>query len=40
MIEAIWTGKPKSLCIGKWILKVDGRDVSDKIPDDLKRHNM
>lgn len=40
MIEANWSGVYPSVCYGKWTLKVNGRDVSDKIPEDLKEFPM
>lgn len=38
MVEAEWTGSYPCLCSGTWILKVNGIDVSDVIPEN-KRHN-
>ena len=39
-VEVEWSGGYLCLCHGKWTLKVDGRDVSDKIPEDLKKDDM
>ena len=39
-VEAEWTGCYPRLCSGKWILKVGGVNVSDKIPEDLQRSPM
>lgn len=38
-VEAIWNIEGMR-CYGKWTLKVDGKDVSDKIPENLRRNNM
>lgn len=40
MVKAEWTGKFPSLCSGVWKLWVDGVDVSDKIPEDLRSSEM
>lgn len=32
MVEAKWSGLYPCLCSGEWTLKVNGKDVSDKIP--------
>lgn len=37
MVEATWTGAAPNLCSGRWVLKIDGKDVSRKIPL-VKRH--
>lgn len=36
VVEAKWTGKWTCLCHGEWILIVDGVDVSNKIPEELR----
>lgn len=38
-VEAIWNIKAMPCC-GEWTLKVDGKDVSDKIPEGLKQNYM
>ena len=40
MVEAKWSGSYPCLCFGKWTLKVNGEDVSDKIPEDLRDSSM
>lgn len=40
MIEAKWSGSYPCLCIGKWTLIVDGEDVSEKIPEELRNTDM
>lgn len=40
MFEAAWTGCYPCLCFGEWIIKKDGKDVSDAIPDDLRHYHM
>lgn len=40
VVEAKWSGKWPCLCHGKWTLIVDGVDVSDKIPKELKDSSM
>lgn len=40
MVEAKWSGSYPCLCCGKWTLKVNGEDVSDKIPKDLRDSSM
>lgn len=40
MVEASWSGKYPCYCSGQWTLKVDGKDVSDKIPESLRGHSM
>lgn len=39
-VEAYWSGKYPSLCIGEWTLLIDGKDVSDKIPEEVRRLHM
>jgi hypothetical protein len=39
-VIAKWTGEYPCLCTGEWVLKVDGKDVSNKIPLDLKNSDM
>ena len=39
-VEAKWTGKYPNLCSGQWILKVDNKDVSYLIPDELRNEPM
>lgn len=40
MFEVEWTGEWPSLCCGKWIIKKNGVDVSDKIPESLRENDM
>lgn len=40
MVEAKWSGRYPCLCSGEWTLKVDGVDVSKKIPKDLRTSSM
>ena len=40
MIEAHWNGSYPCLCFGEWMLKVNGKDVSNKIPDELRKDSM
>lgn len=40
MVEAEWTGSYPCLCSGTWILKVNGVDVSDKIPKNKRHRDM
>lgn len=40
MVEAKWSGKYPLLCRGQWSLKVDGKDVTDKIPVKLRQGSM
>jgi len=40
MVEANWSGSYPCLCFGEWTLKVNGKDVSDKIPEDLRESSM
>lgn len=39
-IKAKWTGHGLALCIGEWKLYVEGKDVTDKIPEDLRTEPM
>jgi hypothetical protein len=39
-VEANWSGSYPCLCSGEWTLFIDGKDVSDKIPKDLKNEPM
>jgi len=36
MVNAIWTGKYPTYCRGEWILEIDGKNVSDRIPDEYR----
>lgn len=40
MVEANWSGSYPCLCFGKWTLKVNGENVSNKIPKDLRNESM
>lgn len=40
MVEAKWSGSYPCLCFGEWTLKVNGKDVSKKIPEDLRNSSM
>ena len=40
MVMAEWTGAYPNLCIGHWVLIVNGIDVSSKIPSDLFKTPM
>lgn len=40
MVQAKWSGSYPCLCFGKWTLKVNGKDVSKKIPKDLRESPM
>ena len=40
MVEANWSGTYPCLCCGQWTLKVNGEDVSYKIPKKLRDSNM
>lgn len=40
MVEARWSGSYPNLCSGEWTLKVNGKDVSDLIPKELRRSEM
>ena len=39
-VQAEWTGSYPTKCFGEWKLFVDGEDVSDKIPDEMREHSM
>ena len=39
-VEAKWSGSYPCLCSGEWTLFIDGKDVSDKIPKDLRNEPM
>lgn len=39
-IEVMWTGEWPCLCSGEWILKINGEDKSDLIPDKLRTSPM
>lgn len=39
-VEVRWTGSYPCLCCGTWILKVNGKNVSEKIPDELRHEPM
>ena len=39
-VTARWTGSYPCLCCGTWILKVNGKNVSEKIPDELRHEPM
>ena len=39
-IEARWSGSYPTLCFGYWTLLIDGEDVSEKIPEDLRDRSM
>lgn len=40
MIEANWSGEWPCLCHGEWTLIMNGKDVSDKIPKNLRTSSM
>lgn len=40
MVEAKWSGRWPCLCYGQWTLKVNGKDVTDKIPEILRSSEM
>ena len=40
MVQANWSGSDICLCIGSWSLFVNGKDVTDKIPDGLLNSPM
>ena len=40
MVEAYWSGKYPCLCFGEWQLKVNNKDVTDKIPISLRESEM
>ena len=39
-VEAKWTGDYPNLCSGQWILKVNNKDVSHLIPEELRNSPM
>ena len=39
-VKAKWAGRGIALCIGEWKLYVDGKDATDKIPEDLRTESM
>ena len=39
-VEAKWSGSYPWLCYGEWMLFIDGKDVSDKIPEDYRNEPM
>lgn len=39
-VTARWTGSYPCLCCGTWILKVNGKNASEKIPDELRHEPM
>ena len=39
-VKAKWAGRGFALCIGEWKLYVDDKDVTDKIPEDLRTESM
>ena len=39
-VEATWSGRYPNLCRGEWTLLIDGKNVSDKIPKDLRNEPM
>ena len=39
MVEARWSGEYPCLCRGEWTLKVNGKNVSDKIPDEIRKNS-
>lgn len=39
-VEAKWSGSYPNLCSGEWTLFIDGKDVSNKIPKDLRNEPM
>ena len=40
MVNAYWSGSYPTLCYGKWTLEVNGVDVSDLIPKELRESEM
>jgi hypothetical protein len=40
MVVAEWSGAYPNLCAGRWKIIVNGKDVSDKIPDRLICNSM
>jgi len=39
-IKIEWTGSWPSLCLGEWVIEIDGVNCSDKIPEDLRTSDM
>lgn len=39
-VKAKWTGCNFAHCVGEWKLYVDGKDVTNKIPEDLRTEPM
>ena len=39
-IEVQWTGSYPCLCHGEWIIKIDEKDYSSYIPDELRYNSM
>lgn len=39
-VEAKWSGCFPCLCGGEWTLFIDGKDVSNEIPEDLRNEPM
>ena len=39
-IKIEWTGGWPSLCIGEWVIEIDGVNCSDKIPEKLRVSDM
>lgn len=39
-VEVKWSGKYPNVCSGKWTLIINGIDVTDKIPTDLRNRPM
>lgn len=40
MVKAEWSGSYPCLCHGKWTLKINGKNVSDLIPEELRESEM
>lgn len=40
MVEAKWSGSYPCLCHGEWTLIVNGKNVSDLIPNELRHNEM
>ena len=39
-VVASWSGRYPNLCFGEWHLSVNGKDVTDLIPEDLRDASM
>lgn len=39
-VEAKWSGSYPNLCSGEWMLFIDGKDMSNKIPEDYRNEPM